>query len=179
MLKKTLLICTLSLCGMMGLQSTENEVSSKEKDNQQPQLVCKEKKDFLTCGKRDKKKDHSILVCGKHRDHFMLACRGKKKDHSLLACRGKKRDHSLLACRGKKKDHSILACDAKKRRKYHPQKLACEKKDLTPGALVCNEKEDKCTKDGEKKESPSSLLFAAFCNDHQDEQNLLACRNCR
>lgn len=59
-------------------------------------------------------------------------------------------------------------------------------KDLTPGALICNSKEDKCKKDEDqkteveqKKESPSSNLFSVFGSDHQDEMNLLTCKDCR
>jgi hypothetical protein len=52
-------------------------------------------------------------------------------------------------------------------------------KDLTPGALVCNGKEDKCVKDENRRETPSSLLFSVFCQDHQDEENLLACKDCQ
>src|SRR4051794_40330072 len=52
-------------------------------------------------------------------------------------------------------------------------------KDLTPGALVCNGKEDKCLKDGDQEETPSSILFSVFCEDHEDEENLLACKDCQ
>ncbi len=51
-------------------------------------------------------------------------------------------------------------------------------KDLSPGALVCNGKEDKCTKEGDQEETSSSILFSVFCEDHEDEENLLACKDC-
>ena len=65
--------------------------------------------------------------------------------------------------------------------------LACAKceheegqKDLTPGALVCNASEDRCVKEeGDKEETSSSSLFAVFCEDHEDEENLLACKDCQ
>ncbi len=52
------------------------------------------------------------------------------------------------------------------------------KKDLTPGLLVCNGKEDKCVKNDEQGKSPSSILFSVFSADKQDEANLLACKDC-
>lgn len=55
-----------------------------------------------------------------------------------------------------------------------------EQKDLTPGAMVCNGSENRCTKEeGHKEETSSSPRFAVFCEDHQDEENLLACKDCQ
>ena len=52
-------------------------------------------------------------------------------------------------------------------------------KDLTPGVLICNGKEDKCFKDGnDEEETPSSILFSVFSDDKEDEANLIACKNC-
>ena len=54
-------------------------------------------------------------------------------------------------------------------------------KDLTPGAFVCNGKEDKCVKDEDNQEegSSSASLFSVFCDDHEDEIQLLACKDCQ
>lgn len=51
-------------------------------------------------------------------------------------------------------------------------------KDLTPGVLVCNGKEDKCSKDEDQEESPSSILFSVFGESQEDEMNLLICKKC-
>lgn len=54
------------------------------------------------------------------------------------------------------------------------------RKNLTPGVLVCNGKEDKCIKEEDNdKEAPTADLFAVFCDDEQDELNLLACKDCQ
>lgn len=58
------------------------------------------------------------------------------------------------------------------------QKVEGEK-DLAPGLLVCNGKEDKCLKNDDQQESSSSILFSVFNEDDQDEMNLLACKDCR
>lgn len=52
-------------------------------------------------------------------------------------------------------------------------------KDLTPGLLICNGKEDKCSKEGEQEETSSSNLFSVFSEDKEDEVKLLACKECR
>jgi hypothetical protein len=52
-------------------------------------------------------------------------------------------------------------------------------KDLTPGVLVCNEEESKCFTNDEQEESPSSALFSLFCEDDEEEIQLLACKDCR
>ena len=77
-----------------------------------------------------------------------------------------------------KDQQEILAC----KKDDQQEILACEegsRKDLTPGVLVCNSSEKKCTREGHKEESSSSKLFSVFSNDHKDEENLLACKNCR
>lgn len=86
-------------------------------------------------------------------------------------------------------------CGPKKLRKVKPAATeteqtpvaACAKcghkkkqKDLNAGVLVCNGKEDKCIKtDNKDNNAPASTLFADFCDDAQDEQNLLACKDCQ
>lgn len=62
---------------------------------------------------------------------------------------------------------------------YAADSIEKEEKDLSPGVLVCNGKEDKCTKEREQEESASSILFSAFCKDKEDEIKLLACKDCR
>lgn len=54
-----------------------------------------------------------------------------------------------------------------------------DEKDFHPGVLVCNGKEDKCLKEGDQSEFSSSILFSVFLADHEDEINLLACKDCR
>lgn len=61
------------------------------------------------------------------------------------------------------------SCKCKKNRKP---------KNLKPGVLVCNSSEERCLKEGDTEESNSSILFAVFSEDQQDEKNLLACKNC-
>lgn len=51
-------------------------------------------------------------------------------------------------------------------------------KDLTPGVLVCNSDESQCSKEEGQEESISSILFSVFCEDDQDEQKVLACKDC-
>lgn len=80
------------------------------------------------------------------------------------------------------KKSKILSCK-KENDKNQSEKIACKEKEknkvLTPGALVCNGSEDKCIKEGDQEESPSSSLFSVFCGDHEDEEKLLACKNCQ
>ena len=54
-----------------------------------------------------------------------------------------------------------------------------KRKDLTPGALVCNGAEDRCVNREGNKESDSSILFSVFCEDSEDEQQLLSCKGCQ
>lgn len=51
-------------------------------------------------------------------------------------------------------------------------------KDLTPGVLMCNSDESQCLKEEGQEESISSILFSVFCEDDQDEQKVLACKDC-
>lgn len=51
--------------------------------------------------------------------------------------------------------------------------------DLTPGVLVCNEEESKCLTSDEQEESPSDILFSVFCEEDEEEIQLLACKDCR
>ncbi len=52
-------------------------------------------------------------------------------------------------------------------------------KDLTPGALVCNETEDRCiNEERNNEETSSSALFAIFCDD-QEEEVKLSCKDCQ
>ena len=53
-----------------------------------------------------------------------------------------------------------------------------DEKDLTPGVLVCNYRESECLK-GETGEQSSSILFSLFCDGHEDESRLFACKDCR
>lgn len=55
-----------------------------------------------------------------------------------------------------------------------------KKKDLSPGALVCNGSEDRCVKEKDNEETTtSSSLFTVFSDDQQDEENLIACKDCQ
>ena len=65
-----------------------------------------------------------------------------------------------------------------------PSLMVCEEvkeeiqKDLTPGALVCNETEDRCTnEEGKTEETSSSALFSVFCDDSEEEVKL-SCKDC-
>lgn len=74
----------------------------------------------------------------------------------------------------------LAGCQKCKRHKKGKRlTVACEDKDLTPGVLVCNSSEGECLKEINQAESASSILFAVFCEDRQDEMNLLACKDCR
>lgn len=56
----------------------------------------------------------------------------------------------------------------------------CGQRDLTPGILVCNQREDRClNEEGDNTESASSHLFADFCDHQQEDDNLLACKDCQ
>lgn len=101
MLKKILVICTLAMCGIIGLQATEQDIPPSNPIEQN-------------------KKENQQIIANEETD-----------------------------------------------------------KDLTPGTLVCNGKEDKCLKDEDQQETPSSILFSVFDKDQQDEKNLLACKDCR
>ena len=65
--------------------------------------------------------------------------------------------------------YSLMVCDDVKEE---------GQKDLTPGALVCNETEDRCTnEEGKTEETSSSALFSVFCDDSEEEVKL-SCKDC-
>jgi hypothetical protein len=83
---------------------------------------------------------------------------------------------------GLQAEEEILSAPSIEQNRYEHRKVVADEeseKDLTPGALVCNGKEDKCSKEGDQEESRSSGLFSVFRDDHKDEENLLACKDCR
>lgn len=70
-------------------------------------------------------------------------------------------------------NHSFQACNCGDEDKEG-------QKDLTPGALVCNESEDRCVnQNGDNEETSSSALFSVFCEDHQEDEKLLSCKDCQ
>ncbi len=175
MLKKTLAICTLALCALMGLQAFEQEIPSSDlieisKEEQQTLARCRKCRDkrhvILTC----EEKEETLAGCKKCREKGGLF--DEKDEQATLVCDEKDNQETLAGCK-KCKDGKAVFSEEKEE-----QVFACDEKDLTPGVLVCNSTEDQCTKDGDKEETASSLLFAIFCEDGQDEKNLLACKEC-
>lgn len=56
-----------------------------------------------------------------------------------------------------------------------------EAKELTPGVMVCNDKEDECATNEDQKEEgkdETSALFSRLCDEHEEEQKL-ACKDCQ
>lgn len=64
----------------------------------------------------------------------LAGCKRCRDKHISLSC-GKCKGKHLAGCKKCKDKHLIVACND-------------EPKVLSPGALVCNEKEDSCTKEG-------------------------------
>jgi hypothetical protein len=154
MLKKTLVMCALIVCGWTSLQAMESETPSSnsveissDRENQQDT--------FARCKRcRDK-----ILICEEKDQQDVLVCEEKDKQDEALAC--------------EEKDQGIIVCEEKDKQ---DEALACEEKDLTPGVLVCNDSEVACSKEGDKEETASSILFSVFCDDVQ--KDLLVCTEC-
>jgi hypothetical protein len=168
MLKKTIAICALTVFALIGLQAANQETPSSnpieipsDEDMQQEGLSCEknnqDKQEALAC-----KKCKHLLAGEKEDEQNTLACKKRKHKHHLT---NKEDEQVELACNVEEEEQEEI--------------IPGKEKDLTPGALVCNGSEYHCTKDGNKEESVSSKLFSVFNDDKQDEENLLACKDCR
>lgn len=155
MLNKFLVICSLSLCSFVGLQAHEENFHAQQID------LNKEVTQILACGK------------GKHKHKGDLACgKGEHKHKGDLAC-GKHKHKGDLACgKSKHKNKGDLACGKGKHK--HKGDLACGKgKHKNKGDLACGKGHK-----GKGHKEKDNALFALFCDDDQNEENLLACNNC-
>lgn len=123
MLKKTLTIWILTICGFMGLQAVEQQTSLPTEETE----ILEETHE----------KTQELAGCKKCRDRHIIVV---SEENTLELARCKK-------CR----DRHIFGED--------------DLKDLTPGVLVCDDKEDKCKKQGDKEAS--------------SEDHFLVCKDCR
>lgn len=212
MLKKTLAICTLTLCAFLNLQaetyfSDSVEISLEDQqeafaachkckrnhkkhkkhmvvvydeNDQQEVLVCDEnscekaeQEEAIVCDENscEKVENEEVIICDEN------SCEKVEKEE-VVACdenSDEKTEQEAFGCRKcKDKPRFMMFFDEENQK----EEVACEEKDLTPGALVCDHSEAECTKDGDKEETASSNLFSVFC-DEKDEQNLLACKECQ